>query len=377
MSTIIRCRSRVTSEKTVQHFGDKRHKFYLEERCSHAALEGRSTCSSCTIKIYTEKTRQYSRKFPHGTIDDPIPSHSHLFGGGWYEEGVKKWGEPPIHIVLCALRYQEEARQQEYFTAPSSPSSASAPSKVSKPDIGNPTVSQPRTMPRPKRVPVTPSAPVSASASAGAAAPPPSEKPVRRTTKKNPPVPSPPLAAAAAPPTPQEELPLSSDLPIEPPVPIKRTRRPRLSKTAADPLPPLSEDTKEEPEPAPPTEPILPVQPPKPPRKSAPRKRPTPVPKKETIYDTLVHPLPVQHKDSCIPTHYEEEMEEKSLSDYETEVVPLTLFTLQSTTYFRDAKKNKIYRRMKEKTLGPYIGRYDPLSETLVTDVPDSDEEDE
>jgi len=68
-------------------------------------------------------------------------------------------------------------------------------------------------------------------------------------------------------------------------------------------------------------------------------------------------------------------MEEHTLSDYETETVSLTLFTLDSVTYFRDATKNKLYRRTKEKTLGLYVGRYDPFAETLVTDVPDSDDE--
>ena len=68
-------------------------------------------------------------------------------------------------------------------------------------------------------------------------------------------------------------------------------------------------------------------------------------------------------------------MEEHSLTDYETEIVRLTPFTLDGCAYFRDANKNKLYRRMKEKTPGPYVGRYDPFTETLVTDVPDSDDE--
>jgi hypothetical protein len=118
--------------------------------------------------------------------------------------------------------------------------------------------------------------------------------------------------------------------------------------------------------------------PPKPKRASAPRKRT--VKKKESLsspvsssLSSLSPPLPEQS--SCIPTLYEEEMEEHTLSDYETEIVPLRVFVLNDITYYRDEKKNKLYRRIKEKTLGPYVGRYDPIAETLVTDVPDSDEE--
>jgi hypothetical protein len=97
-------------------------------------------------------------------------------------------------------------------------------------------------------------------------------------------------------------------------------------------------------------------------KKPAPRKRPT-------------SSLLPDHKESCNPIYYEESIEEHSISDYETEIVPLTLFTLHDVVYFRDAAKNKLYRRIKEKTLGPYMGRYDPISDTVVSDVPDSDEE--
>ena len=74
-------------------------------------------------------------------------------------------------------------------------------------------------------------------------------------------------------------------------------------------------------------------------------------------------------------TQTQEKIEEQSISDYETETVPLSVFILDNVAYFRDAKKNKLYRRIKEKTIGPYVGRYDPQTDSLVTDVPDSDDE--
>jgi hypothetical protein len=97
--------------------------------------------------------------------------------------------------------------------------------------------------------------------------------------------------------------------------------------------------------------------------------------KKESPYDKLVHPLPVTHKDSCIPTHLEQSIEEQSLSEYETEDVLLSIFILDNVVYFRDSKKNKLYRRIKEKTIGPYIGRYEPSTDSIMTDIPDSDDE--
>jgi hypothetical protein len=51
------------------------------------------------------------------------------------------------------------------------------------------------------------------------------------------------------------------------------------------------------------------------------------------------------------------------------------VFSLGDATYFRDSKKNKLYKKIKEKTIGCYVGRYDPATETVHTDVPDSDDE--
>ena len=93
--------------------------------------------------------------------------------------------------------------------------------------------------------------------------------------------------------------------------------------------------------------------------------------------EPVVHPQATTHRETCIPTHLEEAIEEHSISDYETEVVSLTIFQVNDITYFRDAKKNKLYRRIKEKTSGSYVGRYDPSTDTIVTDVPDSDDESE
>ena len=101
------CPCRVTDATYAQTFADNRHKFYLEFRCNRPCFKGMGVCIRCLQK--TSKL-QPSRTFDHGTVQDPIPAASHLYGGTWYEEGVKKWGAPPSEIQEVALRCQMEAR---------------------------------------------------------------------------------------------------------------------------------------------------------------------------------------------------------------------------------------------------------------------------
>ena len=80
-------------------------------------------------------------------------------------------------------------------------------------------------------------------------------------------------------------------------------------------------------------------------------------------------------KEVVLPTHMEQEREEVDTDGFEIEYVKLSVFVLGDATYFRDSKKNKLYKKIKEKTIGSYVGRYDPSTETVHTDVPDSDDE--
>ena len=101
------CPCRVTDATYAQTFADNRHKFYLEFRCNRPCFKEMGVCIRCLQK--TSKL-QTSRTFNHGTVQDPIPAESHLYGGTGYEEGVKKWGAPPSEIQEVALRCQMEAR---------------------------------------------------------------------------------------------------------------------------------------------------------------------------------------------------------------------------------------------------------------------------
>ena len=99
----------------------------------------------------------------------------------------------------------------------------------------------------------------------------------------------------------------------------------------------------------------------------APKKKPRAIKIKE-------EPPTLLHKEVVLPTHKEENLEEVDTEGYEIEYIKLSLFELDRVVYFRDSKKNKLYSRIKEK-IGGYIGRFDPDTDSIHADIPDSDDE--
>jgi len=87
------------------------------------------------------------------------------------------------------------------------------------------------------------------------------------------------------------------------------------------------------------------------------------------------HEIPLLHKEVTLPTHQEMDMEEYSAEGFHIEYVPLSVFTHDGTTYFRDKRKNKLYQYSGPRRVGPYLGRYHPGREEIFTDLPDSDAE--
>ena len=272
------CISRVTAIDARCYFADLKHKFFLEMRCGRATDPSRNVCDDCSIK--TMSTIQWCRKIDHGTIYDPIPDRSHLFGGNWYEDGVRKWGAPSAESIKLAVEHQRKARMIN--------DTVIGPSKVPSPSPDMEPVKRGR---KPK---IAPSAPIVPTI-------PPSEEfdiilePILQTV-----IPSVEPAKKAA---------------------IKRPRKPKA---------------------------LTPVK--------------------------MADPSMVQ-KEVVLPTHMEQEREEVDTEGFEIEYVKLSVFVLGDATYFRDSKKNKLYKKIKEKTIGSYVGRYDPSTETVHTDVPDSDDE--
>ena len=286
------CISRVTAIDARCYFADLKHKFFLEMRCSRACTDPtKNVCEDCSIK--TMSTIQWCRKIDHGTIDQPIPDRSHLFGGNWYEDGVRKWGAPSAESIKLAVEHQRKARMISDTVV--------GPSKVPSPSPDMEPVKRGR---KPKIAPTT--VPITVPITAAIV-----------------PIEVVPSVMPSAIPSviPMAALDVALDV-----VPIKKAaiKRPRKPKA------------------------LTPVK--------------------------MADPSMVQ-KEVVLPTHMEQEREEVDTDGFEIEYVKLSVFSLGDATYFRDSKKNKLYKKIKEKTIGSYVGRYDPSTETVHTDVPDSDDE--
>ena len=209
-----------------------------------------------------------------------------MYGGKWYLEKVKEWGEPPREILALAIQYQENARQGLEI-------------KESEPSIST-------------------------------------EMSAAEPKKKG--------RAKAAPPVAQPE-----DL-----------------KTAAP-----AEDLKT----AAPAEDLKP-----PPKRKTKKEEPKPKMAKPKVAKPKVSPKQTSdafnHKEVAIPTHMEKTMEEFDTEGFEFEYISLVPFEVNETNYFRDRKKDKLYKNTKG-SIGHYVGRWDPDMESIHTEVPDSDEEEE
>ena len=285
MSTIQRpCHTRVTN-KNCKYFADGIHKFYLEYCCMNPCIEGQTCCKSC-IKIHKGARSQFDSTYPHGHMSEPIPAHSHIFGGTWYEERIKDWGEPSAEVIALALQHQVEARQ--FYMIPT----------LSKESI----LSTSHDMGRPKKV----------------------VEPIKDVPEK--------------------------------PVIEKRSRKPKVGIiTVLEPVVESAVESAVETKPKP---------------KAKPRNKT--VKPKEEVKKLEVQPI---CKEVVIPEYIEENIEEIDIQQYETEYIILTPIEIDKITYWHDTKKQKLYEIIKNKQIGPYIGRYCPNTALICTDVPDSDEE--
>lgn len=274
-----RCMARMTHDHSAQHFGNGRNKFYLEFRCPLPRFRDMDVCVRCLEK--KPKGQQDSRTYDHGKVNEPIPEHSHIYGGVWYHTHVEKWGEPEMAAVSFALEHQREARGTYDVII----------SKVEFP--------LEEEMGRPKKA----------------------------------------LAAATAATTTTEAAPV---------VKAKPGRKPKQAAA-------VEEEKKE---------------PPKTKKRTVPRKK-----AEATPYQSLASEQRLIYKEVSLPTHMEQTMEEVDLDDYEVEYITLTTIEIGQTTYYIDRSSQKVFKRIRDKQMGEYVGRYDPATESIHTDIPDSDDE--
>lgn len=165
--------------------------------------------------------------------------------------------------------------------------------------------------------------------------------------------------------------PLPNPSTMSEPTPVKRIRKPKLVSSAAKAH---KEEPKEVPKEAsaePKAEAVLPKK----------IRRPKMVSDTSSVSSTSsvqrkpkakVEKTDMISKEVVLPTHQEREQEELDTEGFEVEVVRVTVFELNGVTYFRDSKKEKLYKRIKEKSVGGYVGRYDARTGTIF-EVPDSD----
>jgi hypothetical protein len=284
------CISRITDETYAQQFGNGRNKFYLEFRCNLPCSLGKDVCIKCSDKSST--VLQGSRKFNHGKVNEPIPDASHIFGGKWYNEAVKKYGMPQTDIIEFAQKYQRDARSGLVELDEMKIQDTTEDVKVSEPD----------------------------------------KKKGRR---------------------PKVVLEDGDNIMITEEKPKKR--RPKVVNEVAE-----NETTQIK-------KPLIII------KKSQPtRKTPT----NTSPYTALLTPTTqLVHKEVTLPTHIETTLEEIDSEGYEIEYVKLQIFEVGQATYFRDSTKNKLYKKIKEKGIGVYVGRWNPDTDSIQTDIPDSDDE--
>ena len=283
------CISRITDPSHARHFGDGVHKFYLEMRCPQPAFAHQRICQKCT-KIYAECKNQFCGLYDHGKVNEPVPDRSHMYGGKWYLEKVKEWGEPPREILALAIQYQENARQGVEI-------------KESEPSmITEMSAAEPKKKGRTKAIATQPEDLKPAAATEDL-----KQAPKRKTKKTEKPTEKP------------------TEEPVEKPKDKPKIARPKIAKPKVSP--------------------------------------------KQTSEAS-------NHKEVAIPTHMEKTMEEFDTDGFEIEYVSLVPFEVNETNYFRDRKKEKLYKNTKG-SIGHFVGRWDPDTESIHTEVPDSDEEEE
>ncbi len=325
------CMSRVTEDKTSQRFGDGKHNFYLEYRCNMPCMTGKDICEKCVIK-YDKHKIQSSRKFNHGKVNEPITEYSHIFGGKWYKEKVAVWGEPPPDVIKFALEYQKEARGDYIIVDEEN-------DKISVHKEGQQTIIQGTIiMPRGKK------------------------KQVPTDTNEN-------------------DSKVTDDT-VTKVVKQKRTRKPKIvvgDNVEVDGKNEGYNTGVTEVETAPTTKKRTPP---------GPRSRATtksvkttnvvnisPRSKKAQLVNTLLNNTSDVQNDACIPLYIERSIDTFNIDDCEIEYVTLSIFQHNGTEYYRDSNKNKLYKKLKDRQIGPYIGRYYAPSDEIDTDIPDSDEE--
>ncbi len=314
------CMARMTNEKIALRFGDNRHNFHVELRCNKPVIPGNNVCGICIYRSPTYHTHG-SRRFDHGLVNEPIPDHSHIFGGKWYTKRIADYGEPSQLSINKASEYQQHARGDYVVIQPSYKDETIYSDKAS--------------MPPKKRAPA---------------------KLLELNTELN--NDTSPLLEQK-----QSEQKQSEQKQDEQQKEIKkRGRKPKVtppappspssSSSSASSIPSsLSSSTKTRP-------------------KQTKRR-----PKKSTLASEIETNQEVNQNEICIATNIEDNIEQVDINGLDIVYVQLKSIDIHNSSYYIDHNKNKLYEKLENNKIGKYMGRYDSINTNIVVDVPDSDEE--
>lgn len=87
--------------------------------------------------------------------------------------------------------------------------------------------------------------------------------------------------------------------------------------------------------------------------------------------NVLVMPKPVEYEKATLVQSLEKKMESLTVDD--VEIVRVTRFEHDGKMYYREPTKNKVFLCTGPKSVGAYVGRWDPIRQTIHKDIVDSD----
>jgi hypothetical protein len=129
------CLGRLVDDKQFGLFGDKKHKFYLELRCSKTCVPGTKLCGKCHDRPH-EQVRTQSAML-HGLVTEDPPPWSHIFEGDWYKAKVPQYGEPSEEEMAKGKKAKLEATGRPIVSIASAPANLATletPTSTGKPD---------------------------------------------------------------------------------------------------------------------------------------------------------------------------------------------------------------------------------------------------
>lgn len=100
------CKARLTKGASRIRIGTSKRYALKVYVCSNPSED--DLCCECKKKSRSAQ-KQNSRL--HGLLTEPIPSDSHIYGGTWYMEQARRFGDPPAAWIASAQQHQSIAEQ--------------------------------------------------------------------------------------------------------------------------------------------------------------------------------------------------------------------------------------------------------------------------